>query len=96
MNYKRVSKPIARKMFREGCDILLLPCKVNDSAIDGSSQWVKPVTINIERCDHLTNKFDRAVNDFEFYGCSAELGYYAHYFVSEEDLIKCKFVLRRN
>lgn len=88
-NYKRVTKPIARKMFREGCSIMLLPC---NSYIDFNNPWVKPVTINIKDCKHEANKFDRTVNEYEYYNCNAELGYYAHYFVSIEDFIKCKFV----
>lgn len=36
VNFKRVSKPNARKMYNQGCSILLLPCKVNDSAVNGS------------------------------------------------------------
>ena len=94
MNYKRIGKATARKCFREGCDILLLPCKVNDSAIDGSHPWVKPITINIETCKHIDSKFDMSVYDYEYYNCNAELGYYAHYFISIDDYIKCKSVLR--
>ena len=52
MSYKRINKPTARKMYNHGCNILLLPCKVNDSAVDGSHPWVKPVTINISDCKH--------------------------------------------
>lgn len=91
-NYKRVNKPTARKMYNHGSSILLLPCKVSDSAVDGSHHWVKPVTINISDCKHDANKFDRTVNDYEYYNCNAELGYYALYFVSINDFIKCKFV----
>lgn len=90
MSYKKVNKPTARKMYRQGCSILLLPCKVNDSAVNGSSPWVKPVTININTCTHDANKFDRSVNDYEYYNCNAELGYYSHYFVSEDDYNKFK------
>ena len=91
MNYKRVTKPNARKMYRMGCNILLLPCKVNDSVVDGSHPWVKPVTINSSGCKYdAINKFDRSVNEYEYYNCNTELGYYAHYFVSEEDYNKFK------
>ena len=93
MSYKRINKPTARKMYNHGCNILLLPCKVNDSAVDGCSHpWVKPVTINISDCKHDANKFDRTVNEYEYYNCNAELGYYSHYFVTVEDFIKCKYV----
>ena len=92
MSYKRINKPTARKMYNHGCDILLRPCKVNDSVVEGNHPWVKPGTINIEECKHDSNKFDRTVNEYEYYNCNAELGYYSHYFVTVEDFIKCKYV----
>ena len=92
MSYKRINKPTARKMYNHGCDILLLPCKVNDSLVEGTHPWLKPVTININSCEHNDNKFDRTVNEYEYYNCNAELGYYSHYFVTVEDFIKCKYV----
>lgn len=95
VSYKRVNKSIARKMYNHGCSILLLPCKVSESALyDSTSQnhWVRPFTINISECKHDANKFDRSVNEYEYYNCNAELGYYAHYFVSIDDFIKCKYV----
>lgn len=82
-NYKRVNKSTARKMYNKGCNILLLPCNVNDSAVQGTHPWIKAVSIS--SCTEDMNKFDRTVNEFEYYNCNAELGYYAHYFVSEED-----------
>lgn len=92
-NYKRVNKPTARKMYNKGCNILLLPCKVSDSVITGvphDFDWIKPVEISKNTCDTSIdiNKFDRTINEFEYYNCNAELGYYAHYFVSEEDYNK--------
>ena len=86
MNYKRVNKPTARNMYNHGCNILLLPCKVNELALHhGDNQWVKPVTISLLDSDSDINKFDRAVINYEYYNCNAELGYYSHYYVSEED-----------
>lgn len=85
MNYKRLGKPIARKLYNQGCDVLLLPCKVKDSAVKGTSPWVKPVTINIKNCQHDANKFDRTVHEYVYYNCNSEMGYYPHYFVSEDD-----------
>lgn len=90
VNYKRITKPNARKMYNKGYDILLLPCKVNDNVVDSKNPWVKPVTINIKTCQYDANKFDRTVNNYVYYNCNVELGYYAHYFVSEEDYNKYK------
>lgn len=85
VNYKRITKPIARKMYNHGISILLLPCNVIDSIVDGSHPWLKPITISLFTSEDDSNKFDRAVNAYEYYNCNAELGYYSHYFVSEED-----------
>ena len=90
-NYKRINKPTARKIYNHGCDILLLPCKVSESALYDSTSdncWVRPTCINIIDSKSFENKFDRAVVNFEYYNCNAELGYYAHYYVSLEDLEK--------
>lgn len=98
MNCKRVSKPIARKMFYAGYDVRLLPCKVNDrcardDAVRGYF-WVSYFEVNLatveERDYGKENKFDRMVNSYEYHNCNAELGYYAHYFVDENDYKKFK------
>ena len=65
-NYNRITKPNARKMFNRGCDILLLPCKVGESALDGTHSFIRPVKINILSCPHLENNFDRTVNEYEY------------------------------
>ena len=97
MNYRRVTKPTARRMYLSGCEIMLLPCKVGSVHLeDNSNPWVvRPVTISLATCPHDANRFDRSVNDFEYYNCNAELGYYAHYFVTEEEFEKynmCKLM----
>ena len=68
-------------MYNNGCTIRLVPCKVSLN-----SEWVKPIDISLETSTEDCNKFDRAVNNFEYYNCNAELGYYAHYYVSDKDL----------
>ena len=73
----RVNKAIARKMYRNGCEIKLLPCKVR---LD--NEWVSPIAISLET-HHDT--FDRVVNQYEYYNCNAELGYYSAYYVSEDE-----------
>ena len=89
-NYKRVNKVTARKMYNYGCSITLLPCKINESALDGSYSFIEPVTINMVKCTYDYNKFDRVVREYEYYNCNAESGYYPHFYVSEEELDKYK------
>lgn len=90
MNYKRINKPTARKMYNNGITIKLLPCKVSERVFSNDNSWLKPIDISLFTCTHDANKFDRSVDDFEYYNCNAELGYYSHYYVSEEDYNKYK------
>lgn len=100
MDYKRLTKPIARKMYGCGYEIKLLPCKVNSTiALDSTAQghfWINPVPVKKDSPDHIIqyedksirqcdSYFDRVVRAFEFYNCNSELGYYPHYFVTQED-----------
>lgn len=98
--YRRITKPIARKMYNEGYDIKLLPCNVSDTFMSGNHKhsflWVIPSAINIKDCDYDVNKFDRTVTDYEYYNCNAELGYYAHYFVTTDDYFKYKNEVKNN
>ena len=87
MNYERVSKPKARKYYYNGLTIKLLPCKCNDILLEeNNSYWIKPVSISMMTSKESENNFDREVNEYEYYNCNAELGYYAHYYVSKEEL----------
>lgn len=74
----RVNKATARKMYRSGCEIHLLPCKVRLNKV-----WVSPISISLESHN---DTFDRVVNQYEYYNCNAELGYYAHYYVTQQEI----------
>lgn len=87
MEHIKINKPTARKMFRQGFSIFLLPCKVRKD-----NGFINLLEIN---SFISVDTFDRTVMDFEFYNCNAELGYYAHYYVAKEDLEKyelCKIM----
>ena len=84
MEYIKITKPIARKMFRQGFSIFLLPCKVRKD-----NGFINFLEIN---SFISIDTFDRTVNEFEYYNCNAELGYYAHYYVAKKDLEKYKEV----
>lgn len=90
--YRQVNKPTARKMYNKGYDVALLPCKVSLRRLSDTYdyEWIQLVTINIKDSEHEVNKFDRTVLHYEGYNCNAELGYYAHYYVLEEDYAKYK------
>lgn len=88
MNYKKINKPTARKMYNRGFSIQLLPCRCRFS--DEYNTWFVPFITDITKSTEDCNKFDRMVSSFEYYNCNAELGYYAHYYVTEEDYNKFK------
>lgn len=75
----KINKPEARKRFRQGEQIFVLPCKVRLG-----NPWVQPSMIyKDEQSPEAT--FDRIIRYFEFYNCNAELGYYASYYIEEVD-----------
>ena len=88
-HYKKVTKPTARKLFNSGCDIFLLPSKVNAFMVfdNNDKGFIQPVVISYKE-DGGENQFDRTVNEFEYYNCNSEMGYYAHYFIKEQEETK--------
>lgn len=73
-------KEYARKMYYEGYDVYLLPCKMRKD-----NAWVLPFKITKYDSTEKYNRFDRTVDSYVFYNCNAELGYYPHYYVDEKD-----------
>lgn len=73
----KVSKATARKLFREGKKVYVLPCKVRYD-----NQWIKPFLLQ------KTNTFDRIVSEYEYHNCNAELGYYCSYYVEKMEVGK--------
>ena len=49
--------------------------------------FIQPVVISYKE-DGGENQFDRTVNEFEYYNCNSEMGYYAHYFIKEQEETK--------
>lgn len=87
--YKRIQKNKARRLYNDGVTVYLLPCKVYP---DDDHPWIKPFELNKKRIDDHYNgydelkklyTFDSRINNFEYYNCNAELGYYAAYYIKE-------------
>lgn len=76
--YKRVRKDVARRLFDQGRIIYLTPSKI---VATDSGEWIKPYPIN-NRAGH---NFDDVVNNFEFYNCCYELGYYTNFWINREE-----------
>lgn len=72
IQYKRVSKPMARKAYNEGKKILLCPCKLMPGGV-----WNHGIAVT----NATGRTFDRTANEFEYYNCNAEAGYYAAFYI---------------
>lgn len=67
LNYTRINKSEARKLYNLGRPIVVLPCKANPN-----SPWFSNSTVTKESTD---KDFDTLVNEFTYYNCNtAELG----------------------
>lgn len=76
--YTRIRKNVARKLFNEGRIIYLTPSNIVAS---DSSPWIKPYPIN----NRAGQNFDNIVNNFEYYNCCWELGYYTNFWINKEE-----------
>lgn len=47
VQYKKIDKPLARRMFNMGHPIYLLPCKVNEVVLTMKNAIIQPVTISL-------------------------------------------------
>ena len=66
LNYTRINKSKARKLYNLGRPIVVLPCKANPN-----SPWFSNSTVSKES----GRDFDTLVNEFIYYNCNtSELG----------------------
>ena len=75
--YRRVRKDIARRLYKEGRTIYLTPSNI----VASDSGWIKPYPIN----NASRETFDDLVNNYEFYNCCWELGYYTNFWINREE-----------
>lgn len=73
----KIYKPEARKRFRRGEQIFVLPCKMRVDNV-----WQKPAMISKET--YPDEPFDRIIREYEWYNCNAETGYYTAYYIEED------------
>lgn len=79
-------------MYYSGVPIIIVPCKcgVTNKIARAELDMQKDLKCGDEDSLTIINRFDRVVREFEYYNCNSELGYYSHYYVSEEDYNKYK------
>lgn len=76
---QRITKRIARKMYDEGKDIIIAANKLNPESPFGVGCYIT------KELDGEIIPFDKAVNYYEIYNCNNETGYYASFYVKEDD-----------
>jgi len=76
--YTRIRKDVARRLFKEGKTIYLTPSNV---AASDSNMWIKPYPIN----NRAGQDFDSVVNNYKYYNCCYELGYYTNFWINTEE-----------
>ena len=68
--YQKIDKRLARKLYNSGAEVLIIPCKCSPLAA-----WLVGGTMV-----NAGEPFDKFVNEFEYYNCCYELGYYAAFY----------------
>lgn len=71
---KRISMTVARKLYKKGAQIYLMPSK----AVIGSI-WILPTRISAD--DYDPRDFDAEVNAYRYYNCSKETGMRVHFYI---------------
>lgn len=76
-NYKRISKAKARKLFADGMEIRITPCKVN---IDHDRYGI---SFDISKELNADYDFNKLIDMCTYYNCNYELGYYLAYYIKK-------------
>lgn len=89
MNYEKINKSKARKLYNRGCTIYLLPCMVSQVALYHTyNPFVQPLSISLTKC---CSDFDRVVNEYEYYNCTdTTMGKHTSFYVETKELEQSK------
>lgn len=74
---ERISKRQARKLFDAGETVYMQSCKFHPFGM-----WSQAYSVNKNQDNmiYAPETFDNIVNNFEYYNCSYEQGYYASFY----------------
>lgn len=75
-DFVKINKTKARKLFNEGKEIHLLPCKARFGGM-----WLGEGAVISNKI--LTSAFDTIVNEYIYYNCNNELGKYPAYYIKK-------------
>lgn len=71
---KQVNKTVAKRLYNAGHEIYLLACNLNPH-----SAWNNIYTANV---DIRGLQFDTMLNQFTYYNCGSQLGYYPRFYAA--------------
>ena len=72
MQYIRINKSAARKLYNAGKEFLIIPCKCRPGGA-----WLTGFTVN---SNNSAVSFDSYINEFTYYNCNNELGKYPAFY----------------
>lgn len=73
---KRINKRRAQREYEQGKTVYLLPCNCGLLSV-----WIHPCPIKQSEEQWSGDSFNSRVNEFQYYNCNYETGYYPHYYV---------------
>jgi hypothetical protein len=83
--YIRINKTQARKLWEQGKEIIIAPCKVNEYHLESGWHLGFRSSRSIESLQLLDRNFDSVVRSFEWYNCNEnELGRYAAFYIDKK------------
>lgn len=74
MNYKKITKQAARKLFNKGANIYILASKMNPNNV-----WMPPFMIN----NSNESELDKILNSYSYYNCNQETGNGINFYISD-------------
>jgi hypothetical protein len=78
--YTRVNKSVARKMFNEGKSLYFCPAKIIPGGSFGMGMLIDPKRWKEDCCEGEQDAFEKACQNFAYYNCSSETGYYPAFY----------------
>lgn len=77
---RKVTKPMARKLYNEGKVIYLVPCKCRVNENKNLNSSIQVTSYGLKSQDGAVS-FETMLNRFEYYNCNNETGKYTHFYI---------------
>ena len=71
--YRRITKPSAKRVHKDGKDVYIVPKLMNPENACGYTGVIRP-----------EDDFDKALNAYEYYNCSYKVGKYCAFYIERD------------